>query len=542
MIVGGLPMLFGGAVAPIVYSGLLKNIASSTVATGNAPQGMAVHPNGLYAYVANVLDNTISQYTLDGLGAPTAMSPATVTTTAAEPLEIRIHPNGDYLYVCCVSGLAVAQFSIGGDGKLTALSPATVTSGTGANGPYGIEITPSGSHFYACNYTNGTVSQWSVGVDGKLTPLSTFTIACGTLPQSVAINAAGTYLYVANGATDNISQYSINAGTGQLAALSPATVAAGDTPEILKFSPQGFLYCTNYTSGTISVYSVAGSGQLVLVETGSATAGVTGVAFNSAGTQMYATAALDADLGALGVCRMYNVDTSTGALTAMTPDRIFLPGAKRGLAMHPNDAWLYCTGLDFDTLMQFSRNGTATTVSVDIAASADDGLWNTRVGTWADSGTELDVGGWSTPAETYHVSFRFINTGIPQGATIATAMFTIQANATQPAKNYDILIRGDDVDNCPALSASHCMGNGWTNTGYTVKWRVGSITIGSNYSRTVAAVVQEVVDRAGFGGNIGISLDGSNFPQSGSTNYYAFRSFDHANANSEPQLDVTYIV
>ena len=62
---------------------------------------------------------------------------------------------------------------------------------------------------------------------------------------SVTPSADSSFAYVTNVGSDNVSQYDVGAG-GVLAPMSPATVAAGDTPVGVAVSPDGgSVYVTN---------------------------------------------------------------------------------------------------------------------------------------------------------------------------------------------------------------------------------------------------------------------------------------------------------
>ena len=83
-----------------------------------------------------------------------------------------------------------------------------------------------------------TVSQYDVGAGGALSPKSPATVATGAGPRGVAVSPDGRSVYVANSGSDSVSQYDVGAG-GALSPKSPATVATGGDPRGVAVSPDG---------------------------------------------------------------------------------------------------------------------------------------------------------------------------------------------------------------------------------------------------------------------------------------------------------------
>ncbi|MDB4966036.1 MAG: hypothetical protein JWN44_1725, partial [Myxococcales bacterium] len=143
-----------GSFALDTGSGRLRYAGKS--ATGKQPVSIATDVAGKWAYVANAVDGTVSQYAVDGNGRLDALAPATVTVGAGLT-AVTVDASGTHAYAAL--GTGVAQYAIGADGKLTALSPATVSAGAG---PTAIVVEPSGRFAYVANGGDATVSQFSV--------------------------------------------------------------------------------------------------------------------------------------------------------------------------------------------------------------------------------------------------------------------------------------------------------------------------------------------------------------------------------------------
>lgn len=147
-------------------------------------------------------------------------------------------------------------------------------------------------------------------VSSLLVPL----IACVNYKDTFTKNLNNTGAYVANSASNTISQYSVDSSTFALKELG--TVAAGTTPVYVAMHPNSkFVYAVNNGSNTISVYSVSTTTRkLTLASTTSVDAGPVYIIFNSAGTYAYVASTVTAGNSTL---TSFVVSTSTGALTQL---------------------------------------------------------------------------------------------------------------------------------------------------------------------------------------------------------------------------------
>ena len=100
-----------------------------------------------------------------------------------------------------------------------------------------------------------------------------FTIDGGESPQSIAVDAAGKFVYVADGSGD-VSEYSVDATTGILTPIG--RIAAGLSPRSIAIDPSGkFVYVADFGDngdgedvGDISMYSISpSSGALTSIGT-----------------------------------------------------------------------------------------------------------------------------------------------------------------------------------------------------------------------------------------------------------------------------------
>jgi len=144
-------------------------------------------------------------------------------------------------------------------GVLTQLTGSPVAAGSAVRS---IAMHPSGKFLYAANSGDGPptgdVSLFTISSTGALTEVTPRTNV-GTTPTLLAMDTAGTFLYVGNAASDNISVFSIDAGTGALTAVAGSPFPTGPSPLNMQVSPSGeFLYVTleESTTGIVEVFSI----------------------------------------------------------------------------------------------------------------------------------------------------------------------------------------------------------------------------------------------------------------------------------------------
>jgi 6-phosphogluconolactonase (cycloisomerase 2 family) len=153
---------------------------------------------------------------------------------------------------------SISQYTIGPNGALTPMATPSVS--TGGNDPRYITVDPLGKYVYASNIKSNTVAQFTIGADGSLTPMSTPTVATGSYPEGSAVHPTGKWFYVANEQSYTVSQYTIGTD-GRLSAMTPATVNSGTgawpfAADAVAIDPSGkYAYVTNFNS-TISQYNI----------------------------------------------------------------------------------------------------------------------------------------------------------------------------------------------------------------------------------------------------------------------------------------------
>ena len=256
------------------------------------------------AYVANFGDGTISQYTIDGTGALHPIIPSTVPsivgTTLSNPTSVTVVPSGKYAYVANSGDYVISQFTVGAGGALVPMSTPTVPSGLPGSAPFSVTVDPMGKYAFAANSGSNDVTQFTIGVSGALT--NSMTTAAGTNPASVTVDPTGKYAYVVNSGftcaascvttPGSVSQYNINATTGALTANSAPVATGGTDPISITVGPSGpsgtYAYVVNFTSANITQYTLAG-GALTAPTSVATGTNPTSIAIDKNGTYAYVT-------------------------------------------------------------------------------------------------------------------------------------------------------------------------------------------------------------------------------------------------------------
>jgi DNA-binding beta-propeller fold protein YncE len=137
-------------------------------------------------------------------------------------------------------------------------------------------LTPDGKTLFVANNGDNTVSSYAVASDAKLTAQGS-PAPVGSLPVAVAVDPSSTFLFVANQGTfgnntsGTISVFMIQGSsltevTGSPFVTEGPNDAVGTGPSALVASPTGsFLYVANQFTNDLSVFSYDNTGALTLL-------------------------------------------------------------------------------------------------------------------------------------------------------------------------------------------------------------------------------------------------------------------------------------
>jgi 6-phosphogluconolactonase (cycloisomerase 2 family) len=328
-------------------TGALLTIAGSpfSIAGHNSSYGVVIHPNNRFLYAANVASSTVSIYSIDPqTGALTAVG-TPVASGGSGANGLFFHPSGNYLYVTNAWGNSVSGFSVAADGLLTAL-PGSPYATTGATTINGVVVSNAGKYLYAASMGgNGGVVAYTIDQStGVLTtiPGSPFINSLGgdtsNPGDGIGIHPNGQWLYMGLVGLRKISGWSIDSTTGVLTPIEAPVLNNATTGYVdnggsaSTISKDGlFLYGTAFSSSgadpkKIIVYSIdQTTGGLTRSSEADTGGGPNDVRLDTNGLFAYTCNSKNPPS-----ISSFSVNTSTGALTALSPRDYAIPAPSSG--------------------------------------------------------------------------------------------------------------------------------------------------------------------------------------------------------------------
>ncbi len=271
-------------------SGALTQIQDSPIPSGGRnPVAEVTSPNGNDLYVLNHDDNTIEEFAIgtDGKLYPQHQ----YQTPGSEPLALAINQAGTLLFVVDTfqAGFtaanpgpgAVVVYPVNADGSLgTNIANGSLPYWPVQNYPSAVNVLTNGDFVYVVNTgspitatglntnsgtntpttitTQGSVSAFSVGSNGALTELTSLgsPFQSGVAPNALASDPTSRFLYVTDGATNQLIAYGIQS-TGSLTPLQNGPFKTDVFPDGVTIDPSGqFIYVANYNANDISAYTI----------------------------------------------------------------------------------------------------------------------------------------------------------------------------------------------------------------------------------------------------------------------------------------------
>jgi 6-phosphogluconolactonase len=215
--------------------------SGTAVAQDVVPTAMQVDSTGGYLLAAGIGTSIAAQaigiYSIDattGLltaltGSPLPLFTGTATTaTVVTPTAMLITPNNSYVYVS-LGPLGVQVLTLGSGGALstgtapTYLSPRSTSTSPTDNG---LGSSPSSTFLFVAEINTG-LREFSIGTSGALNEVSGSPYAVGTGPTGVLLDPTGSYVYVANKGSNNISAFTLTAASGKLTAVAGSPYSSG---------------------------------------------------------------------------------------------------------------------------------------------------------------------------------------------------------------------------------------------------------------------------------------------------------------------------
>lgn len=158
----------------------------------------------------------------------------------------------DYVFLASASPSAGGQIqTFAVDSQSGALRNGPAAVGSGGSTPVAMATTADYANLYVANSDNNTVVHFAIASNGVLTQKDKITLA-GT-PVSLAVNQAGTFLYVVSGSSSaTLSEYALSSGAiGNQVVQEPLTIPGFSSDSVVPtgvttLANNGAVYATVY--------------------------------------------------------------------------------------------------------------------------------------------------------------------------------------------------------------------------------------------------------------------------------------------------------
>jgi 6-phosphogluconolactonase len=252
--------------------GPLITLAGSPFSSGGAnPVADVTSPNGKNLYVVNHDSNTVVEFAVNTNGNITQQQ--SCTTPGSSPTQLAINKAGTYLYVVETNrpgentGVgALVVYPIDANGQLGATGSLCTPIANGANpffpvgnNPVAVNVLANNGYVYAVNENDATISAFTVGSSGALTAIGTFPV--GVAPNAAASDPTNKFLYITDGAANQLIGFLIQANGTLIAMQTPFKTDI--LPTSVQVDPRGiYVYVSNYNANDVSAYTIdRGSGN-----------------------------------------------------------------------------------------------------------------------------------------------------------------------------------------------------------------------------------------------------------------------------------------
>ena len=228
-----------GPGALVVYPVNSDGSLGSPVASGGLsytalqcfPGGVAVSPNGSYAFVSNTNSVVV-----------TTSPPSTATPPTT--------PAG------CPAQGTISGFSVSASGVLTSVPGSPFAAGTT---PTGIAIDQTSRFLYTTDSVQNQIIVYQIEGGVALLPNINGPIATGTFPVNLVVDPRDQYLYVSNFNASTISEFTISQVNGAPSALASSSFNTGSPgPTCILVDPA----LGRYVYASLSQFSYVSAGEL----------------------------------------------------------------------------------------------------------------------------------------------------------------------------------------------------------------------------------------------------------------------------------------
>lgn len=305
---------------------------------------------------------------------------AVILLSCSNSSSVSTNPGTGFLWLTAQGNTTVQAYTIDlANGALNFDGSAVGT----ANGPTSILITPKGDAIFVCG--NGTgpesfpggISAYTINTDGSL-KVSGSTVSAGLTPTGMAINPAGTFLFVANQGSFDLTQPGAQPGSISVFAVSGATLTPvgppfpteipgatlGTGPVSVAVSASGnFLFVANQFANTVTSYQISSTGTLTQPATypvGTAPSSVSvsiAQGTTQAGLFLYVANTGSNNISAFAICDVNNgtgCSAPNGVLIPVTGSPFPAEPGPVAIAMDPSAPFLYVADEQANQISEYS--------------------------------------------------------------------------------------------------------------------------------------------------------------------------------------------
>jgi 6-phosphogluconolactonase (cycloisomerase 2 family) len=236
------------------------NLNGTATCPGNQPNGTP-GPGYIVAY-------PLSSGTLGtAVSASIPFPPGPAGSNIPQPTAVAVANGLNYVYVSDGVNNTVVGFAF--DTTSGALSSVPGQFLTVGKIPRAVLSPPSGTFLYVANSGSDDISEFFINADGSLMPVSntTSTISAGVGPIAMLTDPNAKYLYALANGGSQINAYTINRVTGALTAVGAngGQISTGANPVAFTLRSDGstsgnfWMFASDFGSNTISSYALNGS-------------------------------------------------------------------------------------------------------------------------------------------------------------------------------------------------------------------------------------------------------------------------------------------
>jgi 6-phosphogluconolactonase len=292
-----------------VGTGALTAVSNSPYALTISPTAVAVNPGNTILYVGS--NAFLYAYAISSTGALTLLNNGYAVANA-NVIAMDISPDGQWLFALDGNGFSVDEFQINNTtGVLTQQAGAAYSITTATVVPRAIKVAPNGSFVFAALGTAGDLVFTLNEATGVITASQQLATGSSTTSDNgLAVSPSSNYLYIArSGTSGGLAVYSVTSGTGALTAISGSPFSAGTQPYSVAVNQAGTaVYVANRGDSTISGYTISSTGALTTISGSPFTSGnaVTALIADRSGSFLAA-----ASTGGSPDLALYSFDTTT---------------------------------------------------------------------------------------------------------------------------------------------------------------------------------------------------------------------------------------